>query len=112
MKKNEYIDKSGWKLDKEDFSTFYAKILSKNPKSIARYKKYIIAQYNKTKELPVFLEQLKILAKAEGIAALAKKSKITRNNIYRFLSKDSNPSFQTLMNVISNLGIDFKFKAA
>ena len=111
MKKNKQIDRSDWKLCKEDFSTTFAKILSKNPKRIENYKRYIISEYNKTKELSVFLEQLKTLAKAEGIAELSKKTKMTRNNMYRFLSKDNNPSFATLINVISNLGIDFKLNA-
>ena len=43
MKNNKHIDKSDWKLCKEDFSTSFAKILSKNPKRLESYKKYVIA---------------------------------------------------------------------
>ncbi|MDR2351118.1 MAG: hypothetical protein LBD56_00320 [Endomicrobium sp.] len=88
--------------------SFYARVISKNPKEIKAYKKYIIDQYNKTKELDVFLENLKILAKAENVTELAKKTEMKRNNIYRFLSKENNPTLKNFLPLINEIGITFK----
>ncbi|MDR3257044.1 MAG: hypothetical protein LBT18_05340 [Endomicrobium sp.] len=106
------LEASGlWKISKTDFNTTYAKYLSKEQDRIKKYKKYIINEFNKTQELAVFLENLKILAKAEGIANLAKKSSMKRNNIYRFLSKENNPTFANLLTITHNLGMDFRLSA-
>ncbi|MDR1245005.1 MAG: hypothetical protein LBJ98_03400 [Endomicrobium sp.] len=109
----ENLEASGlWKISKMDFNTTYAKYLSKNQERIKKYKKYIIDDFNKTQELAVFLENLKTLAKAEGIANLAKKSSMKRNNIYRFLSKKNNPTFANLLAITHNLGMDFRLSVA
>jgi probable addiction module antidote protein len=109
MKKEKHgIDLKDCVLSKEDSTSFYARVISKNPKEVKAYKKYVIEQYNKTKELDVFLENLKILAKAENVAALAKKTEMKRNNIYRFLSKDNNPTLKNFLPLINEIGITFE----
>ena len=106
------LEASGlWKISKTDFNTTYAKHLSKEQDRIKKYKKYIINEFNKTQELDVFLENLKTLAKAEGMANLASKSAMKRNNIYRFLSKENNPTFAKLLTVTHNLGMSFRLCA-
>jgi DNA-binding phage protein len=67
-----------------------------------------IEEYNKTKGLDVFLENLKILAKAESIVELAKKTEMKRNNIYRFLSKENNPGLKKFLPLANEIGITFK----
>jgi probable addiction module antidote protein len=121
MKKNKDINEMTFEeikaeglceISKDDYDTMYAKILAKNPKELKAYKKYIVSEYNKTGDVGVFLEELKILAKVEGITELSKKVNMKRPNIYQFLSKDSNPSFKNLKNIAGNLGIDVKFAVA
>jgi probable addiction module antidote protein len=105
------LEASGlWKLDtdKRTLGEVLADNLSKKPKEIDAYRKYIIAEYNKTKEIAVFLENLKTLARAEGVAKIASKMKMQKPNVYRFLSKDNNPSFETLVDMARNLGIEIK----
>jgi probable addiction module antidote protein len=111
MKKNTTINPD-YEISKEDFNTTYAKILSKNPKELKAFKKAIVDDFNKTKELTVLLENLKIIAKAEGIMELAQKTRMKRTNIYRFLSKDNNPTFANLFLIAHSLGIDFKLQVA
>jgi putative addiction module killer protein len=111
-KEKEIIDKTDWHIDKEDYDTTFAKIISKNPKRLKVFKKHIIEKYNKTKNLPIFLEDLKIIAVAEGnIAELARKSNMKRPNIYRVLSRDNNPTFEKVSIIAHNLGIDFVAKS-
>ena len=113
MKKTnkEQFDRADWNIAKETFDETYAKILSRNPKRLETFKKRIINDYNNTKNMPVFLMNLKIIALAHGnIAELARKSNMKRPNIYRFLSQSSNPTFSNLLSIVNNLGIDFVAK--
>lgn len=45
-----------------------------------------------------------------GIAALAKKGKLNRSQLYRTLSKDGNPSFRTMTTVLDALGYRLKIE--
>ncbi len=98
-----------FELAKEDFDTSYAKQLKKDPKRLAAFKKRIIADFNKTHDLPVFLMNLRVLAMASNVTKLAQKTAIKRPNVYRILSKNANPSFNTLLGITHNLGIHFQF---
>jgi DNA-binding phage protein len=92
----------------EEFSDYYARYLRNHPAELKYYKKSITQDYNKTKDIALFLEELKIVAKAERkITAIAKKSNVERTGIYRMLSKDNNPSFNNLLSLANNLGIGF-----
>lgn len=105
MKNNDF------ELAKEDFDTSYAKILKENPKRREAFKKRIIADYNRTHNLPVFLMNLRILAMSGNITELSRKTAIKRPNVYRLLKKDANPGFSTLIGLTENLGINFQFTA-
>jgi DNA-binding phage protein len=96
------------KMTGEDFSDYYAKYLKGNPKKLEHYKKYITQAYNRTKDMPLFLEGLKIVAKAETkITKLAKAAKVERTSIYRILSKEHTPTVSNLLAIANNLGIGF-----
>jgi folylpolyglutamate synthase/dihydropteroate synthase len=87
---------------KDDLRTKLAKDLAKNPKSLKDYKKHVIREFNKNKELYILLLNLKTIAMAEAIAELIKKTK--RPNIDRFLS-ENNPSVEKLIEIADDLGI-------
>ena len=95
-----------YKIAKEDFDTSYAKKLKKNPKRLEKFKKRIIADFNRTKNIEVFLMNLRILAMAGNITELSKKTSIKRPNIYRILSPNYQPKFATILNLSSGLGIN------
>jgi DNA-binding phage protein len=107
-KEKEVIDTKDWDISPEDYDTRFAKLLSKSPKRIQAFKKRVIREYNETKGTRAFLNHLKVIAMAEQkTAEIAKKTKMKRPNVYRILSKDSNPSFNNLVTIAKSLGIDF-----
>jgi len=52
------------------------------------------------------------IARARGMADLAKKTGLTREGLYKALSKDGNPSLGTVLKVMRALGLRFEAKAA
>jgi hypothetical protein len=56
--------------------------LSKNAKRLETFKKRIINDYNKNKNVAIFLENLKIAAMAEKkVSELAKSAKVDRSSV-------------------------------
>jgi len=55
----------------------------------------------------VFLLALKdvLIAQGENVAALATESQLTRQNIYRMLSKTGNPRWDSLTSLLNALGL-------
>jgi len=47
------------------------------------------------------------IARARGMAHLARKTGLTREGLYKALNKDSNPSFATVLKVMRALGLKF-----
>jgi probable addiction module antidote protein len=47
------------------------------------------------------------IARARGMAQLARKTGLTREGLYKALSKGSNPSFATVLKVMRALGLKF-----
>lgn len=45
------------------------------------------------------------IARARGMAQLAKETGLTREGLYKALNKDSNPSFGTILKVMKALGL-------
>ncbi|NOR81201.1 MAG: putative addiction module antidote protein [Methyloprofundus sp.] len=51
-----------------------------------------------------FIHALNIAAKAKGISEVAKKAGVTRASLYKSLSEDGNPRFETINKIIHSLG--------
>jgi probable addiction module antidote protein len=97
---------------KTDFFEDYAKRLKKNPDELESFKERMADEYNKTQDIALFLECLKIVAMAEGkISALAKAAKVERTSVYRMLSKENNPSFESVMLFTRTLGYKLSVSA-
>jgi probable addiction module antidote protein len=47
------------------------------------------------------------IARARGMAQLAKDTGLTREGLYKALSKDGNPSLGTMLKVLKALGLKF-----
>lgn len=55
---------------------------------------------------PAFVVQaLGTVARAKGMSALAKKTGLTREGLYKALSKSGNPSFDTVFRVVHAMGL-------
>jgi probable addiction module antidote protein len=62
---------------------------------------------------PAFIaDALGTIARARGMTQLAKEVDLTREGLYRSLSKDGKPSFETIWKVIRALGMRLTVEAA
>jgi probable addiction module antidote protein len=52
------------------------------------------------------------VARAYGVAKLAKETGLTREGLYKTLSQDGNPSFSAILKVLKALGLKLKPEAA
>jgi len=66
---------------------------------------YLRAAMEDTDEPKVLLIALRQIAKARGIAKVAKKARIQRESLYRALSPGGNPRFSTIVAVTKALGL-------
>ena len=57
-------------------------------------------------------DALRHVARAKGMAELAKAAGITRAGLYKALSEDGNPSFATIVAVLKALGVKLSTKPA
>lgn len=61
---------------------------------------------------PVLLQAaLGDIAKARGMSSIAKEAGVGRESLYKSLSSDGNPSWQTITKVLAALGIGLKATA-
>ena len=69
---------------------------------------YLSAAKADSKE--AFLVALRDVAEAQkGMKTVAREAKVNRENLYRALSRNGNPSIATLDSVLAVLGIEVKF---
>jgi probable addiction module antidote protein len=106
------IDPKKCIITKDGYNTRYGKQLAKNPTDLKGFKEHAIKEYNETGNLEILLENLKIIAIAQNINQVAQKSHMERPNMYKFLSKESNPTLTNLIKVAGNLGLEFKLALA
>ena len=50
------------------------------------------------------------IARSKGMAQMAKELNLARESLYRSLSQDGNPSFNTIVKVLDNLGFQLSVK--
>jgi probable addiction module antidote protein len=58
-----------------------------------------------TEHANVFAEQLATVARSHGISDLARRSGLSRPEIYKALGEDGNPSFETIRSILSAMGL-------
>ncbi len=73
----------------------------KTPEAIAAYLEDVLAE----KDPGLIAHAIGVAARAQGMSAIAKKTKLSRESLYRTLSADGNPELQTLIKVLSELGL-------
>jgi len=84
----------------------------KNKKEAAVYLQVAIEDYLEDGHLDAFLLALRHLAKAKGgMEKLAKDAEVGRESLYKTLSKNGNPKFNTIMQLLKSLGFQFLIKA-
>jgi probable addiction module antidote protein len=95
---------------KETFSRWDAADYLKSEADMAAY---LQACLEEAPDDPAFLAAaLGDIARAHGMVQLAKETGITRDGLYKALSKDGNPSLGTVLKVIHALGLKLTPQAA
>jgi len=57
-------------------------------------------------EDPAFIaDALGVVARARGMSEIARESGLSRESLYRALSPDGNPEFNTILRVVRSLGL-------
>jgi len=59
-----------------------------------------------------FIEALGVVARAKGMASIARDIGVARPALYRSLSEDGRPEFGTVMKVLHTLGLSFHVSVA
>ena len=81
----------------------------KDPEEAAEYLNAVLEE----KDEKLFLKALRNVAEAAGgMSEVAKRAHLSRMTIYRALSRDGNPEFYSLLDILKALKIKFLFKAA
>jgi len=84
-----------------------------DPKRRKAYLEVSIEDYLEDNDVDAFLESLQRLAKAKGgMAKIARKTGLSRESLYRTLSRRGNPQFRTVLGVIDALGMRVRIEPA
>lgn len=60
----------------------------------------------------MFQTALGKVAKARGMSSIAKEANVSRESLYRSLSAEGNPSFQTISKVLASMGLRLTIQPA
>ena len=83
----------------------------KNPKDIKGYLAVALEEYQKDGDEKAFLSALSFATKVHGgFSKLSQETGLNRENLYRSLSKHSNPRLSTIMQVLSALGFSLTIR--
>ena len=83
--------------------------LRDDPEYAAEYLKAAMADSDEPKVLLIALRQV---AKAQGVAKVARRAHIERESLYRALSPNGNPRFSTIVAITKALGLTLTVEAA
>jgi len=72
---------------------------------------YFMGEAFKTQDPAFIAHAIGIVARAKGMTQLAKKTGLSREQLYRSFSKDGNPSLKSTFAVMKALGIQWTAKA-
>jgi len=78
------------------------------PRAMAVYMSEALA----TNDPAYIAHALGVVAKAKGMTAIAKETGLTRESLYKALSKEGHPEFSTVLKVMQALGLNLRAKAA
>jgi len=83
----------------------------KDPKEASAYLNSALEEFEIDGDIKTFLRMLYDVAEAQGgLGELAKKTRLNRQNLYRVLSGNGNPTIATLGNILNNMGFSFLIK--
>jgi probable addiction module antidote protein len=77
-----------------------------SPKAIADY----LSEAFETADPDFISKAIGTIARAQGMTAVAKEAGVSRENLYRALGTEAKPEFDTVMKVLTALGIQLSAK--
>ena len=84
---------------------------TKRPKQIKGYLSVALEEYQKDGDEKAFLHALSIATRVHGgFSKLSKATGLNRENLYRALSKRSDPRLSTIMQVLGTLGFSLTIR--
>ena len=90
-------------MSKETYTPWDSAKFLNDDETIVEYLKAALEEHD-----PVFFAKaLGNVARAKGMTAIAQKTQLGRQNLYRALSGQSTPRIDTLMKVLDSLGVQF-----
>jgi probable addiction module antidote protein len=93
----------------KDYRTDLLKRLS-SPDYASKYLKAALDETLEDGDMDAFLLALKNVVEASGsVGNAARKTKISRQHLYKILSGDGNPTLDTLTSVLSSVGLSINF---
>ncbi|MFZ4773727.1 MAG: addiction module antidote protein [Terrimicrobiaceae bacterium] len=82
-----------------------------DPNEAVEYLNASLEEAIETDDIQLFLLALKDIAKAKGMSRLASVAKLNRESMYKMLSRNGNPEFGSLWNLLNSLGLKFAIEA-
>ncbi|MBM3909060.1 MAG: putative addiction module antidote protein, partial [Gemmatimonadetes bacterium] len=75
----------------------------RNPREMALYLEATFDEFGHDSR--AVIRALGAIARAQGMTAVARRSKLGRESLYKALSGEGNPSFDTILRVVEALGL-------
>lgn len=75
-----------------------------HPEEIDKYLDIIFEEYAKDRDLGALLASLRAVSRAQGITATAESAGLSRKGLQKALSKEGNPKFESVINILGALG--------
>ena len=83
----------------------------KNPERAECAVQVALEEFDVDNDLDALLDTLRLVAQAQGgLAALARKTSVSRQALHEALSEHGNPRLRTFQNVLCSLGVRMSFK--
>jgi probable addiction module antidote protein len=83
----------------------------KDPKTAACAREVALEEFERDNDLDALLDTLRLIAQAQGgLAALARKTSVSRQALHEALAEHGNPRLRTFQNVLGSLGLRMMFK--
>lgn len=100
------------KSDKfQKFDEFMQGYLTKNSEEVMLYLDTALEEYEEDRDIEALLAVIKQIAEVKGgITELAKKTNLSRQNLYKIFSCKTSPRFENLVKILNALGYTFAVK--
>lgn len=91
-----------------DISPYDTAEFLRSPDEISDYLEAVFENYGDDHRM--IIKALGTVARAQGMQKIADKTGLQRQGLYKSLSEDGNPSFETVLKVMSAVGVELRPK--